>query len=214
MNTSDKDHYKYITGYHGTTSREKVLIESKGIDVNTSSPRDDHWLGKGFYLFEFPFYAYYWAHAKAINQRKKYKDDSIKAVVYKVNVKVKTSHFMDLDDPLQIRKLSNALKDLDSNYTPNDLGENPIIPENMTTTFFYTYFKELYNIYVLTRTFQKLNPKYKKNICDRSIIRNKYAKDIMELPFSEKQICISNNSCIVSFTEENISKLIDIDLIT
>lgn len=42
---------------------------------------------------------------------------------------------MDLDDPLQIRKLSNALKDLDSNYTPNDLGENPIIPENMTTTF-------------------------------------------------------------------------------
>jgi hypothetical protein len=27
----------------------------------------------------------------------------------------------------KFRKLSNALKDLDSNYTPNDLGENPII---------------------------------------------------------------------------------------
>lgn len=93
-----------LIGYHGTTQENaNKILEEKHFKEST---KDNEWLGRGVYFFAFRDSAAWWIQA----DRYRNQDTAILKVILKYN----DEHFLELDDPAQLRQFNKIVKDITS----------------------------------------------------------------------------------------------------
>lgn len=114
--------YKYITGYHGTTSKKADAIEKKNGFHISDTPTN--WLGKGIYFYKYYVDAAKWTGVKIGG-------DPIDTVIHVV-VKIKYDDYIDLETPegraLFNGYLERAVRD---GLVPGSVEENQCSIMNM-----------------------------------------------------------------------------------
>lgn len=167
-----------LEGYHGTSIYNGKLIIRYGFDLNKCVKRDDDWLGKGIYFFADKKYANWWANIKR------------KGMVLSSDIICDDNEFLDLDD------VTDNINFLKQCLEYKNLLHCKFKNEHQCVNVLIDLYKEDYNISVVTRTFPVDGGRFVKlNGINNNIIR------LTGLSLQQKQICVSNVSCILNVKE-------------
>ena len=178
-----------IQGYHGTHSFAKASIARYGFDPDKTCRRQDHWLGQGVYFFTDQRQALWWANSVSGKRPGSY------PVVYRVEIEAPDEKVLDLDDNVQLALYYDRI--LDGFFPDAGRGQVPLFTRDSMRAVFPDYYKKEYGISVITRTFAKDSVLYagKPQYGERLKMQRALVK-MSGLSFHEKQICVSEKSCI------------------
>lgn len=173
-----------LKGYHGAHLQSVERILQDGF---IAKERSDHWLGQGIYFYTDFELAKWWSE-------KKFKVPSEVAVIA-IKLEFEQSKLLDLDKVSGINRFVKGLKEVLKNLTYKVVfkcdTEDDII---RNFCFVLDLIKEHLKIEVVIMTFHKDNPSYGRY--DLKEVHEKIFPLPLSLTYKERQICITNNSCI------------------
>ena len=171
-----------FTGYHATESESAKDIIKNGFDTSRAQKRDDHWLGKGIYLFKYKTDAQTWTKSAPYIKNG--------PCVLECKVKVQSNYFLDLDDPKQ---MNDFLLYFDSAL--NELSKSGAIfsfkKKEQAMHYGLDLYKEEYNIQMIKKTFKNNRTANVNNYYNLGYIKTEWI-----YPFSEVQYCVTNSISI------------------
>ena len=187
-----------LKGYHGTCSFAMKSIESRGFDPDATSPRSDHWLGKGVYFFEDIAPAKWWATDIS---SKKY---GSLPIVYLADIVADKEQVLNLDNNDELASFREFITENIDTIREMCKNENkgyPVFDGRKFRGVFFDYYKRVYGIKVIIATFTKdfvrYVPNYPLSEDEREFQRE--LSRILGIRFKEKQICVSDQNCIKCF---------------
>lgn len=164
-----------IIAYHGTKKEAVFAIEQNGFEFK---PREDHWLGDGFYFYELEELAKWWANRNFSNNN---------PTVLQVEIKVE--RILDLDKPSCMSFLQqsfieiyNALK-IKPKLTSDNKFYNLCYMINMV--------KKRHDFAVVAKTFVKHKHGELYSSFHIETFENQYFPLPIEFCQVERQICVS-----------------------
>lgn len=170
-----------IIGYHGTFSENVCTIIEEGYETEY---RDNHWLGQGIY-----FYDNYDLALWFINRKRK--DYCKNVTVIKSVIYADVSKILNLDTIEGVDFFYKKLNELWSEFRTIEFNEED---ENSNRCLILDALKEYYEIDIIIKTFETDKQTY------GSANVNWFEKNNFPvgIKYSEKQICVTGNNCIIS----------------
>ena len=191
-----------LKGYHGTCSFARKSIESKGLDPEATTKRNNHWLGNGVYFFEDFAIAKWWAVGVAS------KNHGSLPIIYGACIVVEEKQGLDLDNNEEQAKfrhfVEEKLKDIEALCKEDDIGYPTFSLEQFRGVFF-DYYKREFGIKVVIATFNKDFVKYAPYYPTKKVEQdfNREFSRAFGVTYKEKQICVSDGNCIRDYKEIN-----------
>lgn len=194
-----------LKGYHGTCSLAKESIRTRGLDPAATKPRKDHWLGMGVYFFEDMGQAMWWA---VDISRKKWNETSY-PVIYEADIVADEKEVLNLDNNKEIAAffafIHESREAIETMCKEENIGY-PVFTDSTLRGVLLDYYKKEFGIKVVICTFTKnyvrYVPKYPTE--QRDIDFQKGLARSLGVYFKEKQLCVSDKSCI-----KNVSLVYD-----
>ncbi len=181
-----------LFGYHGTCSKFKDSIENKGLDPNEVKCRDDHWLGHGVYYFEEFSQAKWWAY----NISRQEDNKGSYSLIYKSMIEADYDEVLNLDNNIDVDKFMSYIIVHLSEIEKDDKNRLPIFTEDTLRAVYFDYYRIQNNISVIIHTFTKNAVKYCSIRKPKELEKQKKLVKRLNIPYKEKQICVSKKDCI------------------
>lgn len=181
-----------MIGYHGTCSKYMENIKKYGLDPDKTHKRMDHWLGQGVYFFEDYNLAKWWANdisGKSYNQ-------GTFPVVYQATICANKEEILDLDKRKEYDLFIGRIMEIQNELEKDVKKGIPVFDREQLRAIYFDYYKQQYQISVISFTFSKDYAKYGTFRNKTELSRQKQLGRALGLAYHEKQICVSKKECI------------------
>lgn len=168
----------HIIGYHGTTLKraKAILHDQKFLD----STKENEWLGKGVYFFEYDSHAKWWITTPRY--------EKVETRILQATLEYTDSQLIDLDDPSQMEMLDDIMREATGRLNEADIN----IKSNISKCTLSKQWCLACNL------IKQLNPQ--KGIVIYTFPRS-YTYPYSCFPANQRQICVSDHSIIRDIKE-------------